>query len=379
MPVLWTSGWAKVTDLDLHGLLPEGLAKLSAYTPPEGEFRVRLDANESPFPPDPVVLEEIKRAVGEISLNRYPDPASKELRDAFAHRFGCHADNVMAGNGSDELIGYLIWTLRGRREPGKPAVVVPTPTFAMYSIAAQAAGYEVHEVPLGPGLEPDMEAILDGIKEKHPGIVFLSNPNNPTGTFYSKDQIYRILGSTTGLVVVDEAYGDFSGEASWVPEVVSIGNLAVLRTLSKVGAAAVRCGFLVAGSGLLSEVNKVRFPFNLSRYSQVAGKTFLDHYDRARTRVETVVAERGRLAEGLLEAGLRVFPSRGNFLFAQCGGREEALWLFLKENGIMIKFLPRLQVTGDALRITVGTREENDLLILKTREFFAEGGTDAQG
>jgi histidinol-phosphate aminotransferase len=340
---------------------------------------VRLDANESPYSPDPVVLEEIKKALQEVSVNRYPDPSSKELRGAFADRFGCPVENVMAGNGSDELIGYLIWTLRGRQESVRPALVVPSPTFAMYSITAKAAGYQVHEVPLGAGLEPDMEAILDRIRETSPSIVFISNPNNPTGTFYSKEQITRILDSTTGLVVVDEAYGDFSGEASWVPEVVAAGNLAVLRTLSKVGAAAARCGFLAAGTDLLREVNKVRFPFNLSRYSQVAGKTFLEHYGRAQALAKTVIAQRNRLASGLEEAGMKVFPSRGNFLFAQCGGREEALWFFLKKGGIVIKFLPRLQVTGDALRITVGTPEENALLLDRVGKFFTEGGTDAQG
>ena len=170
-----------MSDLDLSRLLPEGLAKLSAYIPPEGNYRVKLDANESPFSPDPVILEEIRKAMEEVPLNRYPDPASRELRSAFANRFNCPVAGVMAGNGSDELIGLLVWTLRGSQGEARPVVIVPTPTFAMYTIAAQAAGYEVHEVPLGPELEPDMEAILQAVREKRPSIVFLSNPNNPTG------------------------------------------------------------------------------------------------------------------------------------------------------------------------------------------------------
>lgn len=366
-----------MSDLDLSRLLPEELARLSAYAPPGGDFRTRLDANELPYPPDQAVMEQIADALGEMSLNRYPDPLSAELRSAFARHFNCRVQNVMAGNGSDELIGLLIWTLRGNRDQGPPVVVVPTPTFAMYSIAAQAAGYEVHEVPLGPGLEPDMDAMVRAVREKRPSLVFISNPNNPTGTFYSREQIRSLLGATTGLVVVDEAYGDFAGEDSWVPEVVSVGNLAVLRTLSKVGGAALRCGFLTAGDDLLKEVNKVRFPFNLSRYTQVAGEIFLRNYELVSSQVASVVSERDRLARGLEKAGCRVFPSRANFLLVQCKDREEALWRFLQDTGIVVKFLPRLPITGDALRITVGTSEENDLLISRSRDFIAEGGKDA--
>lgn len=366
-----------MSDLDLSRLLPKDLVRLSAYQPPEGDYQVRLDANESPFSPDPVILEKIRKTLEGMPLNRYPDPASRDLRSAFARKFCCPMEKVMAGNGSDELIGLLIWTLRGIQGEAPPVVVVPTPTFAMYSVAAQAAGYEVHEVPLGPGLEPDMEAMLRAVREKRPNIVFLSNPNNPTGTFYSKEEIHALLGSSTGLVVVDEAYGDFSGEDSWVPEVASVGNLAVLRTLSKIGAAALRCGFLVAGSDLLREVNKVRFPFNLSRHTQVAGEVFLSNYELVDSQVTAIVNERDRLALELDKLGLKVFPSRGNFFLVQCRGREEALWRFLKDGGIVIKFLSRLPVTGDALRITVGAPEENNLLISRSRDFFTEGGTDA--
>ena len=366
-----------MSDLDLPRLLPKGLARLSAYNPPDGDCQVRLDANESPYSPSPFVLEEIRSALEEMPLNRYPDPASRGLRNAFARRLGCPIENVMAGNGSDELIGLLIWTLRGSQGEAPPVVVVPTPTFAMYSISALAAGYDVHDVPLGPELEPDMEAMLRAVREKRPSIVFLSNPNNPTGTFYTREQVQALLSASSGLVVVDEAYGDFSDQPSWASEAASVSNLAVLRTLSKVGAAALRCGFLVAGSDLLKEVNKVRSPFNLSRYTQVAGEVFLRNYDLVQSQVAAIVKERDRLEVELGKLDFKVFPSRGNFFLVQCGGREEALWRFLQDGGIVVKFLSRLPVTGDALRITVGAPEENDLFIARSRDFLAEGGIDA--
>ena len=135
-----------MTDPDLSRYIPESLARLSAYAAPDGGGRVRLDANECPWPPDRSILEEIFHALAEEPLNRYPDPHSLGLREAFAERFNCRVENVVAGNGSDELIGFLLWTLRGNPDQGPPAVVVPSPTFAMYAIGAKAAGYEVHEV-----------------------------------------------------------------------------------------------------------------------------------------------------------------------------------------------------------------------------------------
>jgi histidinol-phosphate aminotransferase len=324
-----------------------------------------------------VILGKIRKALGEVSLNRYPDPFSRGLRSAFAQRFNCPREKVMAGNGSDELIGLLVWTLRRGRAGGSPVMITPTPTFAMYSILSSAAGYDVHEVPLGPGLEPDIDAMLRVIGEKKPNIVFLSNPNNPTGTFYSREQIQAILKTTTGLVVVDEAYGDFSGEDSWVSQVDQFNNLAVLRTLSKVGAAAIRCGFLVAGKDLLNEVDKVRAPFNISSYTQIAGELFLRHYELIQNRLQEIIGERERLSSELGVLNMEVFPSRGNFLLIKSGGREWELWRFLQHGGIMVRFLSRLPVAGDALRITVGTPEENDLLINLSRKFTMEGGKDA--
>lgn len=366
-----------MSDLDLPRLLPEGLARLSAYEPPRGDYPVRLDANENPYPPDAVILGELEQAFAGVQLNRYPDPVSLSLRKAFAGRFDCPVEKVMAGNGSDELIGFLVWALRGSKTGAKPVAIIPVPTFGMYAIATLSAGYDLHEIPLGADLEPDAEAMLRAVRENKPNIVFLSNPNNPTGTLFPVDLIRDLLRSTDGLVIVDEAYGDFSGEESWVFKTGSFSNLAVLRTLSKVGAAAIRCGFLVASEKLLREIDKVRFPFNVSRYTQVAGEVFLRNHERVLTRIKEIIGERERLAREMLGLGFKVFPSRANFLFLQCGGREEALWRFLQDGGIMVRFLARLPVAGDALRVTVGTPGENNLLVKKSRDFLTEGGKDA--
>lgn len=364
-------------DLDLREFVPADLAALNAYEPPKGSCPIRLDANECPFTLPASQVEMIKGALETVDIHRYPDPASMKLREAFGRRFGCSPELVMAGNGSDELIGFLVWTLRSGRHGRRPCMVIPSPTFAMYRVVATVAGFEVVEVPLGPGLEPDLEAFLRIIRDTEPNIVFLSNPNNPTGTYYGEEEVRELLSATKGLLVVDEAYGDYAGEESWATRVTPNGNLAVLRTLSKVGGAGIRCGFLVAGRDLLREVNKVRFPFNVSRYTQVAGETFLHNYDQLNPMIRTVVRERQSLAEELSKAGLEVFPSRGNFLLLRCGGMEESLWQFLQEKGIMVKFLPRLPVAGDALRVTIGTPGENKLLVDAAQRFLGEGGKDA--
>jgi len=356
----------------LDRLVPEGVADLAAYIPPEGGCPVKLDANESPFLLPESVQEKASAAMSGVFMNRYPDPFSRGLRVAFAELCGCDPEHVMAGNGSDELIALLLWTFRKGQNGSLPRILVPSPTFAMYSIGARAAGYDVVQVRLGADMAFQAEDFLEKVEECDPNITFLSNPNNPTGTLVRAGDLERILTASRGLVVIDEAYGDFSMEPSWCARVADYDNLVVLRTLSKVGGAALRCGFMVAGDQIVGEVNKVRQPFNINSVTQAAGEVVLRHFPAVLKQVKTVVAERDRLARVLQDAGIEVFPSRANFLLVRAGGQEEKLWEFLKEGDIVVKFLPRLDVAGDCLRITVGTPGENDLLMARTG-LFQEG------
>lgn len=358
----------------LHRLVPESVADLTAYIPPKGGCPIKLDANESPFSLPEPVQAEISAAIDGVFMNRYPDPASRRLREAFARLHICDPGNVMAGNGSDELIALLLWTFRKAQNGSPPRILVPSPTFAMYSIGARAAGYEVVQVPLGSDMAFQSEAFLQKMQECDPNIVFLSNPNNPTGTLLLPQDLEQILDESRGLVVVDEAYADFSLEPSWCAQVAERQNLVVLRTLSKVGGAAFRCGFMAAGRHIIAEVEKIRQPFNVNSVTQAAGEAVLRNYPAVLEQVRAVVAERERLAGALAELGIQVFPSKGNFLLVRAGGKEESLWDFLQEGGIMVKFLPRLEVAGDCLRITVGTSRENDALLSRTG-LYQEGET----
>ncbi|UCF30889.1 MAG: histidinol-phosphate transaminase [bacterium] len=350
-------------------LVPEAIRGLEAYAPPEGKHPVRLNANENPFALPEPVMGKIRAVLGACPLNRYPDPSCRNLRDAFARRFGCRSDHVMAGNGSDELIALLLWTFRRGSSTGSPAVMVPSPTFNMYVIGALAAGFEVERVPLTADLKLDIDEMIRRTRRVDPNILFLSNPNNPTGTVFGQSEVKAVLEACRGVVVVDEAYGDFSREPTWCPHVEEYPNLVVLRTLSKVGGAALRCGFMVAQPDLIEEVNKVRQPFNVGTLTQEAGTILLEHFHLIEKQIEDVIVQRDTLAAGLAEGGLTVFPSAANFLLVQAEGREAQLSAFLHRQGIVVKFLPRLDVVGDALRITVGTAEENKALLEGVKTF----------
>lgn len=361
-----------MSSLLLERLVPDAVADLTAYIPPEGGCPVKLDANESPFSLPETVQDEIKNALSMVFTNRYPDPASVGLREAFADLYDCGPEHVMAGNGSDELIALLLWTFRKGQNGSAPRILVPVPTFAMYSISAKAAGYDVIEVPFGPGMVFQREPFLEKMDECDPNIVFLSNPNNPTGTLIQARDLELVLSRSKGLVVIDEAYADFSLEPSWCGRVVEHENLVVLRTLSKVGGAAFRCGFMAAGCHVIGEVDKVRQPFNVNSVTQAAGEAVLRGFPAVQEQVKAVVAERDRVTSALGGLGIDTFPSRANFLLVRAGGQEERLWGFLQEGGIVVKFLPRLGVAGDCLRITVGTPGENDALLARTG-LFQEG------
>lgn len=357
----------------IKDLVPWEIRDLSAYRPPDGACGTKLDANESPFSLPPGMQARVDSALRQVLSNRYPDPSSRRLREAFSGLFGCGPENVLAGNGSDELISLILWTFRNTRDRSRPRILIPVPTFAMYSIGARTAGYEVVSVPLRRDLTLDRTSFLSEIGRTDPGVIFLSSPNNPTGSLFGREDLEAILETSRGLVVVDEAYGDFSGEESWTSKIADYGNLAVLRTLSKVGAAALRCGFLSANPSLIEEIDKVRLPFNVNAFTQAAAEVILEGYTEIGEQISTVVRERDRLAGILKECGLEVFPSRANFLFVRAGEREEALWTFLKQHDIMVKFIAGNQVTGNALRMTIGNRAQNDMLAEKVMDFFREG------
>ena len=350
-------------------LLRAELFELRAYEPQAGSFEVRLDANESP----PLLSAEagaaLARAMIPAQYNRYPDPRATDLRAAIAATCGASPDEILVGVGTDEIIALLLTALDRPRD-GAPAatIVTPSPTFVMYRLSARARGFKVVEVPLDAAWDLDASGMRRAVEFARPNLIFLASPNNPTGTRMSVDRLRAVIeAAPDALVIIDEAYVDFAGEG--IEEQIALRraypNVAVMRTLSKVGFAALRVGWLVAPADLVREIDKTRQPYNLPAPSQ-QGATFVLRElgaEMARTRA-VVVSERARLAERLARLGFDVTPSEANFLWiaAECPANEVVTALAAR--GVLVK---SFHASGGRLlkrmRITVGLPAENDRLL----------------
>ncbi|NOY54324.1 MAG: histidinol-phosphate transaminase [Deltaproteobacteria bacterium] len=349
----------------LEHLRPE-IRALSPYTISHTEARIKLDANENPFGPSEKIRREIREVLDRIAVNRYPDPAATELKAVIAKFLRIPADRLLLGNGSDELIGYLITTFAGKGN----GVLYPAPTFSMYGIIAAAFGQKRIEVPLDAHFKIDPDRLTSTIHEASPEIIFLASPNNPTGREFPEEVILSLLEESGAVVVLDEAYIDFSGHAGSLPLLDRYPNLIILRTLSKIGMASLRLGILTAAPEILREIEKVRLPYNVNTFSQAAATVLLGHEESLRTQIETIVSERARLFSALSQIPqITPIPSTANFILFRT---DEADRLFnsLLNAGILIRNLNIPGPLAGSLRVTIGTPEENHEFICHLQNFF---------
>ena len=346
--------------MNLGRLVKRDVASLRAYHATEIPCRVKLDANESPFG-----FGGALKAASKIATNRYPDPEAKDLKRLLAKEFGVRQGNILQGNGSDELIYYLIATFGG-------PVLFPTPSFSMYGIIAQALGEKRIAIPLDREFDLDVKRILRAIAAKKPKVIFLSSPNNPTGNCFSSERILKIVERSRGIVVVDEAYQPFSSEKGFLPLLKDYRNLVIMRTLSKIGLAALRLGFLIADDAIIGEVNKVRLPFNVNSLSQAVAAEALREKSRAKSFIRTIVSERKRLA-GELEKieGIRPFPSEANFILFRVGNPDK-VYASLLGRGVLVRNINE-SVKG-CLRVTVGAPAENAAFLKALRQIVRGEG-----
>ncbi len=332
---------------------------LSAYAVPEVGDALKLDAMENPYAwPDDSTRAAWLETLASVSANRYPDPRAGALAARLrAHTGLPDGQQLLLGNGSDELIQLITLALA---RPGA-VVLAPEPTFVMYRMIATFCGVEYVGVPLGPDFALDAAAMEAAIERHDPAAVFLAWPNNPTGNLWAHDDVERVIARAGGLVVIDEAYQPFA-QRSFIEQLGAWDNVVVLRTLSKLGLAGLRLGFLAGPSDWLDEIDKLRLPYNINVLTQASAAFALDRFDRLEAQAATIRGERQRLAHALAELpGVRVFPSAANFLLLQLSsGRARAVFEGLRADGVLIKCLdgahPRL---ADCLRVTVGTPEQN--------------------
>jgi histidinol-phosphate aminotransferase len=314
---------------------------------------VKLDANESPYCPLPLEKIFSKQDVLRC-LNRYPDPEAKTLKKALAKDLKVTDKNILFGNGSDELIYYLITTLGG-------PVLFPVPTFVMYGVIAQALGEKAIAVPLDKDFDLDIERILAIIKKVKPRLVFLSSPNNPTGNCFSTDRIMKIIEASEGIVVVDEAYAFFSSSRGFLPFLRDYCNLIILRTMSKIGFAALRVGYMVADEELIQEVNKVRLPYNLNSLSQSLALEGIKNKKIVDAQIRIINSERDRLFDELSAMeGISPYPSEANFILFRAPDAGK-VYHGLLTYGVLVKNMDKM--VPNAIRVTVGLPRENTLFI----------------
>lgn len=338
--------------MDIKKLVKPNVLKLKAYQAEDIPCKVKLDANESPYG---------FRVLNNVQTNKYPDPEAKELRKIFARGLKVRAENVLHGNGSDELISNLIVTFGG-------PVLYPTPTFSMYGIIAQALGEKFKGLSLDEKFDLDMDGMNKHIIKLKPKLIFLSSPNNPTGNSFSSERILQIIKKSKSIVVVDEAYQQFSSRKSFIPLLKKYKNLVILRTLSKVGLAGLRTGFMIAHKDIINEVNKVRLPFNLNSLSQKVAVDALKKNRELKSRISKIVSERKRLFKEMLKMNdIRPFPSDANFILFQVNNADKIHKDILKK-GVLIRNMKG--IAGGCLRVTVGTPAENNTFIKNLKQLL---------
>lgn len=350
-----------MSHVNLKTLVRENVRNLNAYHVENIDCPIKLHANENPFPPPSDLLTVGEEGLSGFKLNRYPDPASQTLRQTLAQRLRVSADNLVIGNGSDEIIQILMQIFCSAGDK----VAFPDPTFAMYAIIAQGMGLHPLPYPLDERWDFQAGAFMDLIEKQSPKIIFFSFPNNPTGNCFSQAEIKKVIERFRGIVVADEAYYDFS-KKSFIQELGEHNNLIVLRSLSKIGLAGLRVGFGVADPYIIEQINKVRLPYNSNIVSQTITENVLRNFSPIQKQIDWIIQERGRLIQALSNIkSLTVYPSDSNFILFRVNSQPEKLFKKLMEKGILIRDLdshPRLK---GCLRVTIGSREENDQFLLQ--------------
>lgn len=351
----------QLSDLPLR----EQLRGASAYGAPQLSVPVALNTNENPYPPSPELIEDLLAEVAAHApgLNRYPDRDARQLRAELAayvaERTGVEVtrDNLWAANGSNEVLHQLLQAFGG---PGRSAMGF-TPSYSMHPLLAAGTQTEFIAVPRGRDFRIDIDVAVAEITRQRPDVVFITTPNNPTGDVTALEGIARILDAAPGVVIVDEAYGEFSAAPSAVTLLREYpAKLVVSRTMSKAfDFAGGRLGYFVAAPAFVEAVMLVRLPYHLASLTQAAARVALRHAGETLATVEKLSRERGRVEKALVELGYEVVPSESNFLFFGRFESSHAAWQAFLDRGVLIR---DVGVPG-WLRVTIGLDEENDAFL----------------
>ena len=334
--------------IDTERLVRDNVRKLTPYSCARDEYGGRegifLDANENPFG----------------DLNRYPDPYHRELRSALSRLKGLPAENIFTGNGSDEVIDlcYRIFC-----NPGRDKALIFNPTYGMYEVSAAANDIEVIKVPLDENFNINISAVEPHFDDDRLKLIFICSPNNPTGNSMNSNDIEFIIRNFKGIVIIDEAYIDFSVHPSFSLKIMQYPNLVVMQTFSKaLGLAAARIGMAFAGQEIIKYFFRMKPPYNISTINQAVALKKLDEISESRGQVKRIIEERCRLVQSLakLKAVEKIYPSEANFLLIRVMDADY-IYKMLLEKGVIVR--NRSRMISNCLRITVGTADENSRMI----------------
>ena len=343
----------------------DSLKGLKPYDPHEVPYKVKLNANENPYGLPEGIIEEILRKAKNLKYSHYPNANSVELSEAVSAFWGLTRDNIVIGNGSDELIDYLIkaFSEKGRK------VITTAPSFAMYKIYSIINGSNFVQIPLSQSnFSLNEDKILEEAKKEDSSIVFLAYPNAPTGNYFAEDKIIKIIEESGCLVVVDEAYYEF-GKKTFVPLISRYDNLVILRTFSKAySLASLRVGYLFSNPEIINEIRKVKSPFNVNTFSQLAAQVVFENKEILKNGVKKIIEEREKLTNKINEfPSFKAHHSRTNFVLVEVGSKEntDLVYNSLLEQGILVQTTSDLIFSTSRyfLRITVGNKEENNILL----------------
>ncbi len=344
----------------IENIIRPDVRERDAYHVPDSAGFLKLDAMENPYRLPENLQKELAKRLSQVALNRYPVPSYTGLKTKIREKLGIpQGYDVIVGNGSDELITIISTALA--RQDRRAKVLAPVPTFVMYALSAQFAGMEFIGIPLKPDFSLDRDAMIEAIRVHQPSVLYLAYPNNPTGNLFNGKDVLALVESMkeTGIVISDEAYQPFA-QTSMMPYLPQYPNLVVMRTVSKLGLAGVRLGYMSASTELLAEFDKVRPPYNVNVLTEAAVEFALDHIEVFQSQATTLRAEREKLSRALsVFPGIAVLPSAANFVLIRLENAD-AVFEKLLAKKVLIKNVAKMHVLLDnCLRITIGTPEEN--------------------
>ncbi len=342
--------------MNIDNLLRENIRNLKAYSSARDEYKdisndmVFIDANENPF---------------ETDVNRYPDPQQTKVKERLSELKGIPANQILLGNGSDEVLDLIF---RAFCEPNRDKIITLPPTYGMYSVLAELNAVENIEIPLEYDFQPNKDEIL---RTAHPQtkLLFLCSPNNPTANSFKAKNIEWLIEEFQGIVVIDEAYIDFSKDESWLKRLNEFPNLVVTQTLSKAyGLAGIRLGVCYASKEIISVLNKIKPPYNVNELTQRKALERLNMMDSVETEVKHILKERKKLKKALksIELVQKVYPSDANFLLVKVDDANKR-YQQLVEKGIVVRNRTNQPLCENCLRFTVGTIDENEKLVESLR------------